>query len=97
MFMFKPAKLSSVLTESQTTPVKGDRQLLIDITMDLSNRSLKEIPIIGTFINGETAPTIIDLRNNLIEQLPSSLFQITSLRQLRLDGNKVSVLPSMIG
>lgn len=53
--MFKPMKLSSAQNEEEETPEKvsnqENKELLIDITMDLSDRELKGVPILETIIS----------------------------------------------
>lgn len=54
--MFKPMKLSSAHNEDGESPDKGtnpenNKDLHIDITMDLSSRDLKAVPILDTLIS----------------------------------------------
>jgi hypothetical protein len=53
--MFKPMKLSSAQNEEGETPEKGknleNKELLIDITMNFSERELKGVPILETIMS----------------------------------------------
>ncbi len=54
--MFKPMKLTAQNDEEGETPEKGtnpenNKELLIDITMYLSDRELKGVPILETIMS----------------------------------------------
>lgn len=50
VFMFKPAKLSSALTENTTTPEKKQDDIHLDITLDLSDRGFNIVPHLQTVL-----------------------------------------------
>jgi len=70
VFMFKPTKLSSALSEHVTPEKQKSAEVTVEISVDLSKRDLSVVPPLETFLTG-SAPTVIDLSGNKLAEVPA--------------------------
>ena len=60
--------------------------------LDVSHNVLADIDVVTAM----RALTLLDISHNVLSELPASLGQLTSLRQLHMGSNKLSVLPACV-